>query len=334
MASREEYLARLDLQTLRGLEIGPADRPWIPATVRGIRYADHLSTEDLRKGWAADSHYKAEDLCEISFVLDERPLRETLGEWVDLDVIAASHVVEHVPNLLNWLRELASALKPDGLLFLVAPNKRFEFDRLRRVTELADVLTTFLDKRTQPSLAAMLDCWLHFAKHDGNTTWWDEVDTRAMTVMHTIPYVYDQAKAAVERGGYTDVHVSVFTPYSFIRLIHDLTLLELMPLELIDIDAVGIEIFLMFRACPVNEDVPRRLKKLDEMEVRFPFNVEDYYSGLLLHGERLPDNVDELPGGSVRAELERVKAELERMKSSASWKVTAPLRSVRSRLPK
>jgi predicted SAM-dependent methyltransferase len=329
MASREEYLARLDLTKERGVEIGPADRPWLPPGPN-IRYADYLSNEDLAKFWNVGSgHYDSSKLCEISYVLDKRPYREIFEDWHDLDVMAASHVIEHIPNLVHWLQELGSVLRPGGLLFLVAPHKRFEFDRLRRVTELNDILANYLEKRTQPASAAHLDCWLHFATVNGNATWWDEVDAQTLEVPHSISKVYSDAKAAADLGSYRDVHVSVFTPYSVLQLLHGLTLLELLPLELIDIDAVGIEIFLMFKKCPANQDVPRRLAELEKLAERFPFNIDDYFSGLLLLGNRTPDKLNTLPSGSMTGELQRAKEELERLKNSASWKITAPLRKMR-----
>jgi len=331
MASREEYLSRLNLQTLRGLEFGPADRPWIPPTAPGIRYIDHLSTEELRKKYTGWSDYRAEDFCEIHFVNDGRPLTEILGNWVDLDVVVASHVIEHIPNLLKWLQELGSILKPGGLLFLAAPNKRFEFDRLRRVTELVDVLSDFLDDRKRPSPRSMMDYWVHYATLNGAPSWSEEVEPKALTLSFPLKTCFADAKEAVESPNYKDVHVSAFTPNSFVRILHGLTVLELLPFELVEVQAAGMEFLAMLKACEPTVDVPKRLDLLEKAEKGLPFHIDDYVSGLVLREERGSGEVN-LDDAGARAELARVKEELDRTKSSASWRLTEPLRRLRRRL--
>jgi SAM-dependent methyltransferase len=330
MAPRTEYLSRIDLKTARGLEFGPADRPWIPASTPGIRYIDHLSTEDLKKKYTGWSDYNAADFCEIHFVNDGRPLPEILGDWVDLDVVAASHVIEHIPNLLKWLLELGSILKPGGLLFLAAPNKRFEFDRLRRVTELNDVLANYLEDRKRPSAWAMLDYWIHYANLDGAPSWAHEVEPSALTLSFPVERCYSEAKIAVESPDYKDVHVSAFTPYSFVQILRGLSELKLLPFELESIETSGMEFLAMLRACRPDENVELRLKKLDKESEHLPFNIDDYFSGLLFLGDRKPDDLAGRPSGTASAELRRVQEELASLKSSSSWRITAPLRRLRS----
>jgi len=340
MSARDKWLGLLNLETIRGLEFGPADRPWIPASTPGIRYIDHLTTEELRKKlekFAGDTTYKSENLCHIHFVNDGRPLREILGSWVDLDVVAASHVIEHVPDLLRWLQDLASVLRPGGLVLLAAPNKHFEFDRLRRVTNVDDVLADFLEKRKRPSPRAMIDCWMHHCHINGVQTWLDEVDPSTLSQFQTINQAFSTARSVYEEGNYRDVHVSVFTPYSFVQILRELTTLEMFPFELVELEPEGAEFFVMLKSCEAPDDVQGRLAILDEVAERLTFVVDDYYSSeYVVKGARRPTNPveDELREQLERAQadLARATGELERMKGSASWKMTEPLRKVRSRL--
>jgi len=337
MLSRSECLALLDLETIRGLEFGPADRPWIPQTTPGIRYIDHLSTDELRKKFATSPTYKPEDLCEIHFVNDGRPLTEILGSWVNLDVVAASHVIEHVPNLLQWLRDLASVLRPGGHVFLAAPNKHYEFDRLRRVTNIDDVVADFLEGRTRPSPRAMMDCWMHLCFNGPDATWAGEVDPATLRVERTLPQAYSLVKSVVGASEYRDAHVSVFTPFSFVQLLRGLTELELLPLELVDLDLNGSEFLAVLKSCEESGNIQQRLDKLDETAARLPFVLDDYFSSeYVVRGSRRPTSPaeDKLKQDleSATEELARVTEELERIKGSASWRVTKPLRSLRGRL--
>ncbi len=52
------------------------------------------------------------------------------------DLLVASHVIEHVPDLITWLREIASVLKPTGQARLAIPDRRYTFDLLRVETQL------------------------------------------------------------------------------------------------------------------------------------------------------------------------------------------------------
>jgi len=53
------------------------------------------------------------------------------------DWIIASHVIEHVPCVISFLRDCESVLKPDGVLSLAIPDKRRCFDKLREKSSLA-----------------------------------------------------------------------------------------------------------------------------------------------------------------------------------------------------
>ncbi|MPW20588.1 methyltransferase domain-containing protein [Paraburkholderia sp. CNPSo 3157] len=83
---------------------------------------------------AGNPSVDVDKIVETDAIWGKRTLAETLKRPVDF--IVASHVIEHVPDLITWLRELSHALRPGGQVRLAIPDKRFTFDLLRRETEL------------------------------------------------------------------------------------------------------------------------------------------------------------------------------------------------------
>jgi SAM-dependent methyltransferase len=330
MPSREEYLSLFDLATIRALEYGPADRPWIPASTPGIRYIDHLSTEDLRKKHGPGAFYKPEDLCEIHFVNDGRPLAEILGDWVNLDLVAASHVIEHIPDVLRWLQEIASILAPDGRLMLAAPNKRYIFDFLRHVTPIDDVIADYLEHRIKPSPRAIFEHWSHAVHNNNNITWIGEVDPETLVHCHALEESYQHAHDhATPDCAYMDVHVSVFTPYSFVQILSGLTRLGLLPLELQLIEPSNHEFFAILKRCDATDRIEERIAALDLAAEKLPFNIDDYYAADFVWKEPRSSAQGRQISDARIEQLEQAAAELERLRSSASWRLTEPLRSLR-----
>jgi predicted SAM-dependent methyltransferase len=339
MASRAEYLSRLELDTVRGLEFGPVDRPWLPASAPGVRYIDHLSLEELKKKMAAkQTAYDQDKFCDVHFINDGRPLAEILGDWVDLDVVAASHVVEHVPNLLGWFEDLSAVLRPGGEVFLAVPNRRFMFDKLRRVSTIEDVLANYLDKRIQPGAKTILDELFNVVLRTSERrgTWLQELDASQVTHVYSQKDAYKLASETILSGRYYDCHVSIFTPLSFAMLMQDLTRLSLLPFEVVEIEAVTPEFFVILKSCDAGERIEDRLDALNSLAEKLPYNIDDYVTPeFVLTDSRCPlelnGPIKELH--DLRVENEHLRGELGRLKASASWRVTKPLRKVRNMLP-
>ena len=49
MSRKEKILKNIDVQSMKGIEIGALDRPIVNSSEATILFADHASTEDLRK---------------------------------------------------------------------------------------------------------------------------------------------------------------------------------------------------------------------------------------------------------------------------------------------
>lgn len=234
-------LARIDVGRQSGLEIGPLDRPVVRPTDGPVRYADHLSTQDLRNKYAADAGVEPDALVPIDYVLGPEGLAAAVGD-VRFGYVLASHVIEHVPDFIGFVREVAAILEPGGVLSLAVPDKRYTFDCRRDVTPVAALLEAWLEGYKRPSIRQVID---HFVEHAAVPAVVTEAQLWSGEVAAAdVPrsqgdalYAIGEAglrgyHAAIRAGEYIDAHCTVFTPQSFRAVLDALARLGLLDLEL------------------------------------------------------------------------------------------------------
>ena len=218
MTRREKLLAGLDLSSMVGLEIGPLDRPTLRKDETRILYADHLDTASLRQKYAADPNVVVGNIGEVDAVWGERTLAEALGPDTKVDYVIASHVIEHVPDLVSWLQEVRAVLKPGGQVRLLVPDKRFTFDLYRRETAFSDVLTAYLVRARKPLLHAVVDFALFCTPVDLLKAWDGTMARERALTREDFNRAFHLGRDVVDNGTYHDVHCWVVTPRSFATL--------------------------------------------------------------------------------------------------------------------
>jgi len=213
--SRSRCLTGIDIGKGRGLEIGPLNRPLLPASEGRVFYADHFSTEALRKKYAGDPAVPQQDICKVDFDLSRMRLRET-GRGGSFDYVVASHVIEHVPDLIGWLGDIAAILNVGGKLALVIPDKRFTFDLFRRESTFWMVQEAV--GRERPDIDTVLDYIANVVSADAGKLWSDTSAAQQTRKIFSAANCVDVVKRHAA-GEYIDVHCWVFTPSSFLDLI-------------------------------------------------------------------------------------------------------------------
>jgi SAM-dependent methyltransferase len=215
MDRRTKLLNGIDVSKSTGVEIGALCRPFVTRQDGRVYYVDHTDTATLREKYRCDPDVDINALVDVDVVWGEKPLAQAIPEQVDY--VVASHVVEHVPDLVSWLRELTSILRPSGEIRLIVPDRRFTFDYLRRETRLSDVVYAWMRRARVPLPYIVLDYVMSVVKLDPAAAWRGEVDPNALEHHHNFQQALDCATQATE-GIYHDVHCWVFTPKSFASL--------------------------------------------------------------------------------------------------------------------
>jgi glycosyltransferase involved in cell wall biosynthesis len=224
-----------------GLEIGPSHNPLAPKKQGfNVHVLDHASAEDLK------AKYKGHDIVfdnieEVDFVWKGEPLHESVGKEECYDWVIASHVIEHTPDMITFLQECERLLKPNGILSLVIPDKRYCFDYFNPVTWTGEFLDAYEQRRKRPSPGKVFD---HFAgaSKRGDHFAWGPSFSGTLSLMHDIDHARNLWEKARTTSDYMDVHNWRFTPSSFRLILSDLQALALTGLTVVkEFDTTGCE---------------------------------------------------------------------------------------------
>jgi SAM-dependent methyltransferase len=233
-------LACIETRTMRGLEVGPLASPRVRKDEGSVLYVDHENAEGLRQKYAADPDMKDRlaEIVNVDYVVRSgQGIYETVARDVPFDYVIASHLIEHIPDPISWLQDVAKTLRDGGILSLVIPDKRYCFDINRRTTEIADLVDAHLRQLHRPSYRQVYDfiskeisgqvdtssVWAGTAHYAGVVrSDVEDPDVAALQLCRTIE----------ETDEFVDVHCSVFTPDSFLDLYGTLVRLDLIDFDL------------------------------------------------------------------------------------------------------
>lgn len=249
-----------------GLEIGPGYNPLLPKR-EGFRVEtlDYTDADGLRQKYRNNPAVDLSRIEEVTYISDGRPMLDVIGERARYDFIIASHVIEHVPNLIGFVNDCEALLKPDGMLVLAVPDKRQCFDVLQPVSTAGDVLQAWHEGRTRHAPGAVFDEIAYGALRGGKTGW-GPGERGAFSFFHDLEKakrLFDQSRA--ELPAYIDIHAWRFTPSSFRLIMSDLAAVGAVQLrESQFVDSVGIEFYVTLSAsaagCPVERvELARRV---------------------------------------------------------------------------
>ncbi len=243
-AEKQIYLFQyLQPQQQIGLEIGPNIRALVPKSLGyQVEYIESMSTEQLLASIQKKSPHEANLVPAIDYV-HKAGLVKDIGKAAYYDYVVSSHVLEHLPNMIQHFQEVEAVLKENGVYGLIVPDKTLTLDYLRPCSSLGQVLEAYLQKRTHAPLASYIDNLVYGvkSKHNDAICWevGSKLDLTTVYVQHPrkIQHLLDtqQTEPPADWGG----HVWVFTADSFVSLFFDMKRFALTNLELIDIHPTG-----------------------------------------------------------------------------------------------
>jgi predicted SAM-dependent methyltransferase len=227
LSRQDKILACIKPSNQSGIEIGAQANPIVTPDVGMIRYVDHETTEGLKAKYAQNPGVDISKIVNVDYVWGLQTLPELVAHEVPFDYVIASHVIEHVPNFIGWLKEVHSVLKLGGILSLAIPDKRQCFDYLRQPTRLAEFIEAYLFNSKKPSPKQIFDYYASVVSKHGKIVWLGEVETGELAAIYSEEEAWNITSSTFAEGKYCDVHCWVFTPYSFFELLRSLIKLKL-----------------------------------------------------------------------------------------------------------
>jgi hypothetical protein len=128
-----EIIDRLTFQekidpTKLSLEIGALNNPFFePKLYPNLKFIDVFSTEQLKQNYKEHPDVDINTIVNIDYVWKGQKYIELIPD-VKFEQVFSSHNIEHQPNLIEYLNNISSVLKSDGLVYIVIPDKRYCFD--------------------------------------------------------------------------------------------------------------------------------------------------------------------------------------------------------------
>lgn len=232
MKHRLVHISKFISKDTQGLEIGPSHNPIAPKKKGfNVHILDHLNEEELREKYK-DDNVDINNIEHVDFIWKGEDYRSLVGtnnyKWV-----IASHVIEHTPDLIGFLKECASVLEDEGILNIIVPDKRYCFDHFRPVSSLSEVIDAYLEKRTVHSPGKVADYFANIATKS-NKLAWTSFENGEYSSLYSKSMVAEMFQESLESKTYVDLHSWCFTPASFQLLLYDLEVLGLIPFTLLD----------------------------------------------------------------------------------------------------
>ena len=181
---------------------------------------------------------------EVDFVWSaNQSLSELVGTVNCYDYIIASHVIEHIPDLISFLQSCEKLLTDRGVLSFVIPDKRFCFDYFNPITKTGELIDAWISKSKKPSPGKIFDHFSNASKKD-QIAW--SIDTKDdIELVHNFLDAKGLFEFSMTHDDYIDVHLWRFTPASLRLIFEDLQQLGLLNLYVaLEYDTVGCEFFM------------------------------------------------------------------------------------------
>lgn len=267
----DKALSMVDRKGL-GLEIGPSHNPIAPKKAGfNVRILDHATQAELIAKYRGHG-VNLDNIEEVDYVWHGEPLCELVGDEPRYDWIIASHVIEHTPDLVDFLQQCERLLKPDGILSLVIPDKRYCFDYFRWPSSTGDVLQAYFEKRRRHTPGTVFDYFSMASSLNGNIAW-GQNQSGAIALIHTLAEAKNMMEASAQGSEYVDVHQWRFTPASLRLILSDLQALHLVTLsEISSFDTTGCEFFMSLAKStqhPTTDRLQLSLQTVKELQFGF-----------------------------------------------------------------
>jgi len=201
-------LDRIPLRSGRGIELSPGAHPIVSKANANVIYCDNVGPADWKKSYGEDT------LLKLDNIFGNRLLDEVFdGE--KFDYIVSSHVLEHMPDFIQFFVAARKILRDGGKIVKLVPDRRFTFDVLRKNSTIDEIEAAHKEGLRRPSISMLEDFYLNVdLKATAEGLWRREYDPQPSYAPDQVRDIFDQLDL-----NNADTHCWTFTPESFRGLI-------------------------------------------------------------------------------------------------------------------
>ncbi|MGC8476368.1 MAG: class I SAM-dependent methyltransferase [Acetobacteraceae bacterium] len=219
-------------ENTRVIEIGPSHAPIAPKADGWRTFVvDHTDQAGLREKFSGLG-VELDAIEPVDAIWSGGPLDAVVPAAVigSFDLLIASHVFEHLPDPIGFLDAASRLLKPEGVISLAIPDKRFCFDYFRPITTTAEMLEARFARRIVHPARTLWNHATSTITMDGVGAWGQHPVFRA-AFQTSGGFTQAEAEARfaapAESAPYEDAHAWILTPAIFTLIMIELAQLEM-----------------------------------------------------------------------------------------------------------
>lgn len=220
---KKKYLKPSD----RILEFGPLIRPTATKdTHPGIRFADVRSTEDIKKLYTSNEYLNStgltvdiNEVVDIDYVIKDS-YKKTFKGVEKFDVVILSHVIEHMPDIIDFFQDVKNVVKDDGRLIIVYPDARFCFDHFRNGTSFIDAYDVYTNKKS--SSKRVFDFVYNVVSENNAWLFWNDKKESNLMPKNQFKDAVKAYEKSLEGELPDDTHFWPFSNYQLIKFLYDM----------------------------------------------------------------------------------------------------------------
>jgi SAM-dependent methyltransferase len=211
----------------RILEFGPLNWPVVQKSqFNNAMYADIRSTDDIKKLYTSNDYLKAtgisidiESIVDIDFVITD----SYVGAFSNIkkfDAVILSHVIEHIPDIIDFFKDVSKIIKKDGKLIILYPDARYCFDHFRNGTTFIDAYEVYKNKAKNAS--SVFDFTFNVINENNPKFFWNSTKLPEKLPKNDFNKSLEAHKKAQKGTMPDDVHFWPFSDYQFIKFLYDM----------------------------------------------------------------------------------------------------------------
>lgn len=227
MDFREYLRSKILKSSNRILEFGPLVRPTVTKkTHPNVFFADIRSTEEIKRLYTSNDYLESTGLTvdinsvvHIDFVIKDS-YKKTFRNIDKFDVVILSHVIEHMPDIIDFFQDIESIISQNGRLVIIYPDAQYCFDHFRNGTSFIDAYDVYLNKEN--SSKRVFDFVFNVLHENNASFFWNDKNENSILPQNDFKKALSAYEKAADGELPDDTHFWLFSNHQLIKFLYDM----------------------------------------------------------------------------------------------------------------